>query len=256
MMKQQLLMTVGAGIFILLVGINSPSLGRSDFTETVSSLGIAKDSPSTTSADRVALAIRSYVATRLMKNPMEINVKKVNPTFSERTFDSSDRLEIEQGPESLIGRSTFLLSVKQKDGVERHHWVNAEVAVIRKVLVATRPIRRKENIDSDAFSLETISQTVLAQQYLENSDAIVGKRASRTIGQAVPITTDMLEDAPIVRRGDLVMLVVETEEMRIAMAGRAKEDGFLGRPLAVVTADGNKTVYGTVMSPSTIVVGF
>jgi flagella basal body P-ring formation protein FlgA len=270
-MKQHFFIVLCAVVAVFLLGMGSQSVGRSDYdgnrsaalnpddlslSESIALQEMETADQSVAVIDRVASAIRTYVARRLLKTPMEINVKGVNPPLTDKMVAPADQLEIEQGPEGLIGRSTFLISVKRPDGTRRHHWVNAEVSLLRKVLVATRPIRRKEPISPDALSLEIISQTQSSQHYLDSPDDLLGKRASRPIGQSVPITAEMVEEAPIILRGDPVMLVVETDDMRIATSGRAKEDGFLGRPLAVITEEGGKTVYGTVMSPSTIIVGF
>jgi flagella basal body P-ring formation protein FlgA len=270
-MKQQFLILLCAMVSVFLLGMGSQSVGLSDhdgsqsaalnpddisMSEAITLQKIEKANQSVDVIDRVTSVIRDYVAKRLLKTPLEINVKRVNPALTDKGISPSDQLEIEQGPEGVIGRLTFLISVKRSDGTRHHHWVNADVSLIRKVLVATRPIRRKEAISRDALSLETISQTQSSQHYLESPDDLLGKRATRMIGQSVPITMDMVEEAPIIRRGDPVMLVVETDDIRIATSGRAKEDGFLGRPLAVITEDGSRTVYGTVMSPSTIIIGF
>ncbi len=256
-MRQGFKIALCAMTLVLLVG-----LGVAAPEDPPDAAGVAgSDGSFAPAMDRVKSVIRNYVAARLLKSPIEIDVKAVTPILSERMVSPADHLEVRQGPKpeegrGLIGRSTFLISVKRRDGRESNHWVSAEVSVVRKVLVAARPIKRKEKISADAVLVLTIAQTELAQQYVETPEELWGKQASRLILPAVPITFDMVEEAPVIRRGDPVTLMVETQGVRIATTGRAKEDGFLGQSLAVVAAGWNKTVYGTVINPSTVKVEF
>ena len=134
--------------------------------------------------------------------------------------------------------------------------MTAEVSVVRKVFVATRPIKRKERINPDSLAVLTFYQVRPDELYAEKVDELLGKQAQRLILPGAPITLDMVEDAPVMSKGDRVTLFVEGEGIIISATGQAKEDGFLGRQVGVLPLDGNQPIYGTVVSASKVKVAF
>ncbi|MBI3358713.1 MAG: flagellar basal body P-ring formation protein FlgA [Nitrospirae bacterium] len=212
-------------------------------------------------ADKMKSAIRDYVSTRLQKDPIRIDVKAITPILTGKIRSERDVVEVAQGPEEgggrgLMGRGLFLLSVKQQSGSVSENWVTAEVSVVRKVLVATRPIKRKERVEPDSLAVLTFYQVKPDALYAETSDELLGKQAQRLILPGTPITLDMVEDAPVMSKGDRVTLFVATEGIIVSATGQAKEDGFLGRQVGVILQDGNKPIYGTVVSASKVEVLF
>jgi flagella basal body P-ring formation protein FlgA len=65
---------------------------------------------------------------------------------------------------------------------------------------------------------------------------------------------DAVEDAPVVQRGDRVTLRVQHGNLTIVATGRAKEDGRVGRQIAVANDGSRKIVYGRVVDASTVAV--
>ena len=212
-------------------------------------------------SDKMKLAIRDYVSERLQKDPIRINVKAVTPILTGKIQSENDQVEVTRGPageggRGLMGRALFLLSVKKKNGTVSDHWVTAEVSVVRKVVVATRPIKRKERIESDALAVLTVYQVRPDELYIEEPDALLNKQAQRLILPGAPITLDMIEGSPVMSKGDRVTFFVEADGIIVSATGQVKEDGFLGRQVAVIPKDGNKPVYGTVVSASKVKVAF
>ncbi len=212
-------------------------------------------------SERVKSAVKIYVANRLFKDPVEIDVKDLSPTFSNEDISLEDDLAVRRVAEEvdqkgLLGRASFLLSIKKRDGTEYRQWIAATVSLIRKVLVANRLIQRMEPLISDAFSVQKVYQTRLEQEYIETPSALLGQRADHTILPGEPLTVSLMEEAPVIRRGDQVTLVVEGNGLRITTLGRAKKDGFLGQKLDVVVLNSNKVIHGTVISASEVQVPF
>jgi flagella basal body P-ring formation protein FlgA len=212
-------------------------------------------------ANKMKLAIRHYLSTRFQKDPIRINVKGITPILTGKILSPMDTVEVTQGPEGegtrgFVGRKLFLISVKQDGGRAGDYWVTADVSFARKIIVAGRPIKRKERIDTESLTVLTVDQVRPEELYVETPEALFGKQATRSILPGVPITLDMVEDAPVMSRGDRVTLFVETEGVTISVSGQTKEEGFLGRQVAVVPLDGQKTIYGTVVSRSRVKVAF
>ena len=209
--------------------------------------------------DRMASAIQDYVATRLSREQEEIDVKRISPVIADLSV--GDRVSVQQGQEGanqrgLLGRAVFLLLVERENGSESQYWVTAMVSVIRQVFVADLLIPRKTPVSPGSVSLATVYQTQLDQEYIEREEDFLGRRSIRAILPGEPITTNRIEDAPVIRRGDRVTIVVSSAGIKITESGQAKKDGFLGQPLDVITHNSKKVVSGTVISASEVLVSF
>jgi flagella basal body P-ring formation protein FlgA len=201
--------------------------------------------------EKIRDAIRMYVAGRLTLNESDIRVRLVRPP--EEIFASEEGLEVKEGSRGgLLGRVVFLVSSRPNGKPAAHQWVTAEVEMIRSVVVSVRPLRRSQVVGPEDLEIRPVAVTRAGEAYLFDPDALIGKRLIRSVGAGRPILLDMVETAPLIRPGDRVTLVVETGGLRIATVGRAKEEGFLGRSMAVMNLDSQKTVYGEVIDAGTV----
>jgi len=210
--------------------------------------------------EQMQSAIQSYVAAGLSKKKEEIHVTDLSPILS-KVVSPYDRVTIRPTPAGVgqrgwVGRAVFLMLVEKENGSESQHWVTANVSVVRNVLVANRLIPRKAVLTPDDFLLKTIHQSNLERAYIDTETDLIGKRAARSILPGEPVTIGQIEDAPVIRRGERVTLIVASQGVRITGSGRAKKDGFLGEALDVVTQNSNKIVSGTVISASEVLVAF
>ncbi|MEK7286653.1 MAG: flagellar basal body P-ring formation chaperone FlgA [Nitrospirota bacterium] len=214
-------------------------------------------------ADKMKIAIRDYISDRFRKDPIRIQVRGMTPILTGKIVSNEDQVEVKRGPEGegtkgFVGRKLFLISVKQDNGRSNDYWVTAEVAVSRKVLVASRSIKRKERIDAEVLTELTYEQTEPNVSYVDDPEQLLGKQATRPILPGVPITDDMVEDSPLISRGDRITLFAEADGLIVSTSVRAKEEGFLGKQIAVspMSGNGQKVLYGTVVSPSRVKVEF
>lgn len=211
----------------------------------------AADGDGSVVGEKISGAIRTYVAGRLHSNESEIRVRLVRPP--EWTFSAEESLEVKEGSRGgLLGRVLFLVSSKPSGKPSAHQWVAAEVEMIRSVVVAVRPLRRSQVIGPEDIEIRSVAMTRGGEASLFDPAALIGKRLIRSVASGTPISNEMVETAPVIRPGDRITLVVESGGLRIATVGRAKEEGFLGRSMAVVNLDSQKTVYGEVVDSSTV----
>ncbi|NKE73088.1 flagellar basal body P-ring formation chaperone FlgA [Candidatus Manganitrophus noduliformans] len=201
-------------------------------------------------AEKISTAIRAYVAERLPSKESDIRVRLLRPP--DGSFVMEDGLEVKEGSRGLLGRVVFLISSRPNGKPAAHQWVTANVEMIRSIVVSARPLRRAEVIGPDDVEIRSVAVTRAGESYLFDPDALIGKRVIRSIGAGLPISVEMVETAPVIRSGDRVTMIVELGGLRIATMGRAKEEGFLGRQMAVVNPDSQKTVYGEVIDAATV----
>ncbi|NCC67884.1 MAG: flagellar basal body P-ring formation protein FlgA, partial [Clostridia bacterium] len=85
---------------------------------------------------------------------------------------------------------------------------------------------------------------------------VVGRRASRMIAAQTVVTDRMIENPPLVKRGDSVTIVAQGGGVRATAAGKARQKGCLGDRIAVVNLDSQRTIYAQVVDGRTVAVDF
>lgn len=201
--------------------------------------------------------IREYVARQLSSGPEEIRVNRVIPTNGGSFRWSGEVKGVRAGTRGrLLGRVLFVLSIKENDSRTTSRWVTAEIERVQKMVVASRSLKRHHVIGPTDLMVQTISVTRQQDDYVTRPEALIGKRMIRSIRKGVPIRSDLVEEAPLIHRGDRVMLVLESRGLQIMTLGRAKEDGFQGGIIGVMNTDSRKIVYGEVVEAGVVRVSF
>mgnify|MGYP001825038479 FL=1 len=86
--------------------------------------------------------------------------------------------------------------------------------------------------------------------------AVLGKRTRRAIGTQTPLRADLIELPPLVKRGDLVVIIAESNGLKITTLGQVKKRGRLGDRIPVANMDSKKILYARVIDSNTVKVDF
>ena len=87
-------------------------------------------------------------------------------------------------------------------------------------------------------------------------DDIIGKRAKRMIPSGTIIAGNMIEDPPIIDKGDLVTIIIESEAFRITAQGKAQESGARSQIIRVVNTSSMKEISAQVVNEKIVRVIF
>jgi flagella basal body P-ring formation protein FlgA len=66
----------------------------------------------------------------------------------------------------------------------------------------------------------------------------------------------LVEFPPLVKRGDVVMIIAETQGFKITALGQVKKKGALGDRIPVVNFDSKKVLYARVLDSNTVKIEF
>jgi flagella basal body P-ring formation protein FlgA len=133
--------------------------------------------------------------------------------------------------------------------------VPVRVGLVAEVLVAARPIARAQTIGLDDVRIER-RELAAGQESLREPGAALGRRAVRNIALGEPVLASLVNDPPLVRRGDIVQLRAEGRGVRAVTQGEAKEDGKAGEVIRVRSLTSNREVYGQVDAERSVRVQF
>jgi flagella basal body P-ring formation protein FlgA len=133
-------------------------------------------------------------------------------------------------------------------------WVKLEI--LADVVVAQRPIGRYKPISKEDICMKKMNAVHLPSNTVMDFKEVIGKRARRHIDSQTVIRTDLIEYPPLVRRGDMVMIVAETEGLKITALGEVRNSGRRGEKVRVVNVDSHKSIFARVMDANTVKVEF
>jgi len=113
-----------------------------------------------------------------------------------------------------------------------------------KILVAARTIRRGQRISGEDLQKQQVilGPGSAALPYVIDPRNVLNKQAVRSIAAGTPLTTDMVVDPLIIRRGDDVSISLRSKGLEIITKGVALGNGRLGENIMVkVLLSGKET---------------
>ena len=135
-------------------------------------------------------------------------------------------------------------------------WATVTIEMMVEVVVSKKPLRKHKPLDENDIELRKMDLADLPSNVITDPQAVLGKRTRRAIGSKTILRTDLIELPPIVKRGDIVVIVAESNGFRITALGKAKSKGRLGERIPVENFDSKKILYGRVVDSRTVEIEF
>ena len=155
-----------------------------------------------------------------------------------------------------MGTCSIAVDFSVNGHFEKKVWTTATVEVWGPVVVTRKPLGRYKPITEDDIMLQTLDLTHLSSNVVTDPAAVLGKRTKRAIGAQTPLRADSIELPPLVKRGDLVVIIAQSNGLKITTRGLVKQKGRLGDRIPVINVDSKKVLYGRVIDSNTVQVDF
>lgn len=130
--------------------------------------------------------------------------------------------------------------------------VRVKVASFGDVVVARQPIARGTILGEDDLRVEERRLDELPTTVLTDPALAVGREARVALAAGKPLTMQGLANAVLVKRGDLVRVLVEKGGMRLSISGEAMDTGGAGERVRVVNASSKRELVGRVVDHGTV----
>jgi flagella basal body P-ring formation protein FlgA len=134
--------------------------------------------------------------------------------------------------------------------------LRAEVAAVGPVVVARRPVPRGATLHSDDLTVEERDLAGVPPGALSELQQAVGKEARSALAADTPLTLQALANPLLVRRGDVVTVVVETPGLRLSVPGQALEAGAAGAAVRVRNRVSQQEISGQVVERGLVLVQY
>ena len=135
-------------------------------------------------------------------------------------------------------------------------WATAYIEVLTDVVLAKKPLGRSQIITNQDVVIKKMDLANLPTDIITQKADVIGKRVKRNLKPGSVLRKDFVTLPPIVKKGDLVLIIAQAKGLRISTQGIVKEKGCAGDRIRVVNLDSNKTIYARVKNSSTVQVNW
>jgi flagella basal body P-ring formation protein FlgA len=156
----------------------------------------------------------------------------------------------------LAGTVPLQVSFAVEPDFERRIWVTVNLERRVDVVVARRPLGRFKPLEAEDIEIRALELSGLPADRIEDPEAVIGKRTRRAVDSGTVLRPDLLEAAPVIKRGDRVRIIAESAGLRISAFGQSKQKGAPGELIPVVNLDSNKVVHARVVDAQTVRIEF
>ena len=133
----------------------------------------------------------------------------------------------------------------------------AEISLLTDVVVVKKSLRRHGRINEDDIELKEKDLSKTHSNVITDPDEVLGKRAKRSMAAGTILRSDLIEYPPLVKRGDVVLVVAESAGLRITALGVVDQrEGRRGERIKVENLDSKKNIYARVLDSKTVEVDF
>jgi flagella basal body P-ring formation protein FlgA len=211
----------------------------------------------TVSEEQIRQIVTGFLKTSGIWGDAEVSVAKLTIS-ADRTLPEGRVTYRVLPPRHMRSLATVPLSIVfDVDGrFQKTIRATARIEALAPVVAAARPIGRLKPITSDDLKMEKMDLAELPAGVMTEVDDIIGKRARRNIDAGDILRPDLIEMPPLVKRGDMVVIVAESEGFKVTATGEAKSDGLRGEQVKVVNLDSNKRFSARVVDKKTVRVDF
>ncbi len=207
--------------------------------------------------DKMEKIVSDFIARNILEQNHTVRIKAIH--VPERLVLPKGRIAYKvtaPGPHQLKGTCSIAIDFSVNGHFEKKVRATALVEVWGPVVVSRKPLGRYKPITEDDIMLQTMDLTHLAADVISDPEAVLGKRTKRAIAAQTPLRADNIELPPLVKRGDLVVIIAQSKGLKITTRGVVKRKGRLGDRIPVVNVDSKKVLYARVIDSNTVQVDF
>ena len=209
------------------------------------------------SEEKIKKLVTDYLAENLPADRADARVKDVRVAGGLRL--PTGRITYKVVPPrngELLGKIPFSINFDVNGKLHKRVWANATVEVFAEVLVTRKPLGRYKPITEDDIEMQKLNLADLPSNVITDPEAVLGKRTKRAIGAKTVLRANLVEFPPLVKRGDVVVIIAESDGLKISALGQVKKKGALGDRIPVINFDSKKILYAQVLDSNTVKVDF
>jgi flagellar basal body P-ring formation protein FlgA len=155
--------------------------------------------------------------------------------------------------DKFLGDVTLEMVISHQGQPIKHLKVSGMVRLKRQVVCANRPLRLNDTIGAGDVQILSREVTGLnVDDFFTSPEQVVGHILAKSVGPQEIITSRQLSHQPIIKKGDLVNVVLDQDGLEISTRGVAQEQGQLGKSIRLMNPKSKKEFEGLVVDAKTV----
>lgn len=150
------------------------------------------------------------------------------------------------------GNTSMTVLVRRKDKVVRNLTVRVDVEALAETVVTRRQLDHGSIISADDVALQ--KREINQNSYLaaRTVDEVIGKKTRSTLRANQAVRSDQLDKVPLIKSGQMVTIIAETDALKVSVAGKAKSSGAEGDIIRVQNLTSHKEIPARVLNSTTV----
>jgi len=151
----------------------------------------------------------------------------------------------------VIGSRRLTLLTRVDGQTVSNQSIRVELEAMAEIAIVTSAMRRGKILNEQDVELRYQDISKIKNPIFDLS-AIIGKRLERSVRLGDPLQTNQVEFPPVIKRGERVVIQVESQGLMLSAAGEAKQDGQTGETIQVMNSNSHKQIRCQVVAPGLV----
>ncbi len=154
--------------------------------------------------------------------------------------------------EDYIGDAAFAVKFLSGETLIKEETVRIRMEVLTDVVVAAKSLARNKKIAAEDIKVLKKWVRHIAPNAVTMPAEVIGKALTLNIGRNSEITRNVVKAPLLIKKGNLVRVVIDNENLSVMAMGVSEEDGEAEKMIRVKNLSSNKTIYARVTGDSLV----
>jgi len=135
-------------------------------------------------------------------------------------------------------------------------YTSAIINIYQDVIVLSQPIKRGDFFTKNILQLEKREISGLRSGFFTETKNIINKQATRNLNRNTVLTQSNMTEPKLIKRGEKVIIKVNSPNLEISVAGIALMDGVKNQNIRIKNIKSKQIVQATVVKQGQVVVSY
>jgi len=209
------------------------------------------------SNEHVCKAVRDFIFSHAPWDARQIKIARIHANQQVSLPPGKVSLKVIAPKHTdLLGPVVFQVQLEVDGRLVKTVKVQADIEVWANVLLTAKPLGRGQPLREADIKSESMNLARVPADAVLEPGQVLGMRADRPINAGTVLRSSQFNLPPMVRKGDVIQLVIESDQLKITTRGIAQQDGSRGQNIKVKNMRSDKIIYARVLDHDTAVVNF
>ncbi len=125
--------------------------------------------------------------------------------------------------------------------------MSGDLQLFGNVICTNKRLSRNSILSEDDISLVRQNISMLDSGLIQDPQKAIGKKIRSSLRAGAILYSQLLESPPLVKRGDLVTIIAQSQSLRVTVPGEVRNTGALGDLVRVKNLQSRREVYAKVL---------